>query len=118
LESLVVIHGNIEMTDMETITSSGFFPVLIIGDSGGAHVHNRALAMARMGYEIHTLTPMPSNTAELNEIVPAGGADYGRQLASAPGDIAHIHYASSLGAWTFVASGDRRPLVVSVMGGG
>lgn len=105
------------MVDLESKAGSDFFPVLIIGDSGGVHVRNRALAMARMGYEIHTLTPRPSGLTELNEIVPAGRSDHGRLLALAPGNIVHVHYASSLGAWAFVASGDRRPLVVSVMGG-
>lgn len=123
--------GGDEVVDVGSEAAPAHFPVLVIGDTGGVHVPTRALAMARVGYEIHAVTPRPSGIDALNESVPQGGQwggirrlemaarllDHGRRLKSAAGEVAHIHYASSLGAWLFVASGDRRPLVVSVMGG-
>jgi glycosyltransferase involved in cell wall biosynthesis len=122
--------GDVDVPNMEVTP----FPVLVIGDSGGPHVRNRGLAMAGLGYGIHTVTPRASGVAALNESVPvaarfghtpvlrlfnaaAAMLDLRRRIRSAPGEIVHVHYASSLGAWLFAASGDRRPLVISVMGG-
>ncbi|HEX9570067.1 MAG TPA: glycosyltransferase family 4 protein [Rhodospirillales bacterium] len=122
------------MPELGQEAGTATFPVLVIGDSGGPHVRSRALAMAWLGYEIHTVTPRPSGVVELNEIGPVASRfgntpflslfnpaaallDLWRRIRKSAGEIVHIHYASSLGAWLFVASGDRRPLIVSVMGG-
>lgn len=122
------------MVEIGLKPGSALFPVCIVGDAGGVHVRTRALAMARLGHEVHLVTPRSSSLRDLNESVPVAGrfadmpflrlfnqaaqmADHARRLRAAPGDIVHVHYACSLGAWLFAASGDRRPLVVSVMGG-
>ena len=113
------------MVDVNPGPGSALFPVCIVGDAGGVHVRTRALAMARLGHEIHLITPRASGLGVLNESVPVAGrfadipflrlfnqgaqmSDHARQLRAAPGDIVHIHYASSLGAWLFAASQDRR----------
>lgn len=122
------------MVDVDPGPDSALFPVCIVGDAGGVHVRTRALAMARLGHEVNLVTPRSSGRGDLNESVPVADrfadipflrlfnqaaqmSDHARRLHAAPGDIVHVHYASSLGAWLFAASQDRRPLVVSVMGG-
>ena len=131
--------GNVKMVDVDSKPGgpkpgSALFPVCIVGDAGGVHVRTRALAMARLGHEVNLITPRASGLGGLNESVPVADrfadipflrifnqaaklSDHARRLHAAPGDIVHVHYASSLGAWLFAASQDRRPLVVSVMGG-
>lgn len=58
------------MPELDHKAGTATFPVLVIGDSGGPHVQSRALAMAQLGYEIHTVTPRPSGVVKLNEIGP------------------------------------------------
>jgi len=108
--------------------------ICIIGDTGGVHVRNRAVAFSKMGHRIDTLTQRPSGIAELNEVFPARSHsqksgmssgphgltymyDYYRLAKKCSGQIVHIHYPCSLGAWLWLLSGSSKPLLVSVMGG-
>ncbi len=108
--------------------------VCVIGDTGGVHVRTRTLAMAARGYRMCAITPRVGHGGELQERSPhmarfgdrgvlrrfnelAGMLDHYRLVRDCPGDIVHIHYACSLGAWLWLITGCRRPMIVSVMGG-
>lgn len=97
--------------------------ICVIGDAGGAHVKARVEAMLRCGTEIELLTPRPSGIYGMKETVVKddGGDDifgnWSRAIANTKAPIVNIHYGSSHGAWTFALSGDRRPMMLNLMGG-
>ncbi|MBO6520046.1 MAG: glycosyltransferase family 4 protein [Rhodospirillales bacterium] len=101
----------------------GQFDLCVIGDAGGAHVRRRVRAMVDAGLSIELLTPRVSGLENVRETIVAndGAGDilgnWRRAIAAAESPVINIHYASSHGAWAFVMSGDRRPMVLNVMGG-
>ena len=61
------------MVEIGPKPGSALFPICIVGDAGGVHVRTRALAMARLGHEVHLVTPRASGRGDLNESVPVSG---------------------------------------------
>lgn len=105
------------------MTESSRFDLCVIGDAGGAHVRRRVRAMRDAGLSIELLTPRASGLDNVQETVVADdGADdifgnWRKAIAAAEAPVINIHYASSHGAWAFAMVGDRRPMILNVMGG-
>ena len=101
------------------------FSVCIIGDAGGAHVASRISAMSEQSVELHLLTSRPTslNLRDVSVVDAGDGLQvppflkWHRAIKDSAGDVVNIHYANSWGAWVFALSGDRRAMVLTVMGG-
>ncbi|MBF0323977.1 MAG: glycosyltransferase family 4 protein [Alphaproteobacteria bacterium] len=97
--------------------------VMIIGDAFSVHVQARARAMARCGYRVTLVSDHEAESEGLAVVAPHGRwplarlVSHYRLIRSVAADLVHIHYAASMGAWLFLASGRRLPLVVTAMGG-
>ncbi len=97
----------------------------VIGDSGGAHVRSRVGALATCVDGVHLLTPRASGLTKIIETVVENNEAATFQnfwrwrdtISSCAGDVVHIQYASSWGAWVFALMNDPRPMVLTVMGG-
>jgi glycosyltransferase involved in cell wall biosynthesis len=85
------------------------------------------------GHEVHGVTPRFGYLQGLKEYVPADRRfgdgwmspfneaarilDHYRLARDCPGDLIHVHYAASMGAWLSIIAGRREPMIVSIMGG-
>ena len=105
--------------------SASSLNVCVIGDGGGAHVRSRVDALASCVDGVHLLTPRASDLTTVTETVvensEAATFETFRRwrdvISSCAGDVVHIQYASSWGAWVFALMNDPRPMVLTVMGG-
>lgn len=99
--------------------------VCVIGDAGGAHVSSRISAMSKQEVKIHLLTNRsPSLNLQNVSVIDTENSlrvppflKWYKAIKASAGDVVNIHYANSWGAWVFALSGDRRAMVLTVMGG-
>lgn len=99
--------------------------ICVIGDGGGAHVRSRVGALAKISGPVHLVTPRPSDLDNITETVVATSAQptlaafaaWRDAVSAVTAGVLSIHYASSWGAWVFALMNDRRPMVLTVMGG-
>lgn len=103
------------------------FRLAVIGDGGSCHVINRTIPFQRLGCDVVLITERPPAAApfETVDVTPAPTMflrlvaffwNYVRALRRARPDGVLAHYAQSQGGWA-AAYADRRPLIVSAMGG-
>ncbi len=101
--------------------------IFIIADCSSAHILARTSPFLSRGFHVEALSEHASKKADyvVHSLLDNKSSIYSprniwahfQSIRSCRADLFHVHYAASVGAWLFLISGRREPLVVSVMGG-